>query len=302
MAQRLSGRVAVITGSGNGIGRADALLMAQEGAKVVVNDFAFDDGKSRAEKVTAEIIDNGGTAIARTEDISTFAGSAKLVEAAVEAFGRIDILVNNAGRRAANPITEVSESDFEIVIGSHLRGTYAMIQGVAPIFVAQGHGVILNTGSESGLGHPFNAHYGAAKEGIAGLTRSIARELGPEGVRCNLIRPRANDTGSVETRARLDLLQDKVEVLGKFRLGRRGTRIPSTAAQVAVLSVWLCTDAAANVNGRDFFVAGDQVAVFSEPDPVNTMFRSGGWDLDALDAQADHLLGEMTNEFALIWK
>jgi NAD(P)-dependent dehydrogenase (short-subunit alcohol dehydrogenase family) len=276
--------------------------MAQEGARVVVNDFAFDDGVSRAERVADEIKAQGGTAIARTEDVSTFTEAGKLVQAAVEAFGTIDILVNNAGRRAANEIGDVTEEDFEVVIGSHLRGTFGMIKHTVPIFIEKHHGVILNTGSESGLGHPFNSHYAAAKEGILGLTRSLARELGPEGIRINQIRPRANDTGSVETRKRLERYAAKEEVLGVFRLGRRGKRIPSTAAQVAKLSVWLCTDAAADANGRDFFVAGDQVAVFTEPAPVNTMFRDGGWNLDTLDAQApNNLLAGMFNEFALKW-
>lgn len=172
---RLSGKVAVVTGAGNGIGRAEALEFARQGAAVVVNDCGITaTGESRAVTVAREIMAADGQAIAAEQDISTFSGAAGVVDLAVRTFGRLDALVNNAGLRAQNSIGDLTEEEFDRVVGSHLKGTFAMIKFAAPVFARQEGGVILNTGSEAGLGMPFNSAYAAAKEGIAGLTRTVA--------------------------------------------------------------------------------------------------------------------------------
>ena len=151
--KRLVGKVAIISGSGRGIGRCEAMLLARQGAKVVVNDIGKDpDGKRRADKVAEEIRAEGGEAAVSTDSISTLEGAHRTVQTAVKTFGRLDILVNNAGLRAPTAIDEITEEQWDLVLDSHLKGTYALIKFAVPIFRNQRSGVIINTGSESGLG------------------------------------------------------------------------------------------------------------------------------------------------------
>jgi 3-oxoacyl-[acyl-carrier protein] reductase len=297
--QRLTGKVAIVTGGGQGIGRAEATLMARQGAKVVVSDIGIDDGLLRAERVAAEISAEGGEAIAATENLGTFDGARRVVESAVEHFGRLHIVVNNAGLRAPNAIQDITEADYEKVLDSHLRATFGMIRHAAPIFIEQRAGIIVNTSSESGLGHPYNTAYAAAKEGITGLTRSVARELGAYGVRCNQIRPRAEGTQSPEFMAAFLRYQPQRDALGRFGLGSHGdVHRPSLPEHVAALAVWLCTDAAAAMNGRDFFVMGDEVGLWSEPELIRNNILPSGWTLDLLDKYApDALIHGLHNQF-----
>jgi 3-oxoacyl-[acyl-carrier protein] reductase len=188
--KRLTGKVAVITGSGRGIGRCEALLMAQQGAKVIVSDIGTDaEGASTAGKVAAEIRAASGEAVSCADNVATIEGARRTVDTAVQSYGRLDILVNNAGLRAGNPIDKLTEEQWTLVLDSHLKASFAMTKFAVPVFKRQGGGVIVNTGSEAGLGMIFNSAYAAAKEGIAGLTRSVAREQGRFGIRCNMIRP-----------------------------------------------------------------------------------------------------------------
>ena len=301
--KRLVGKVAIVSGSGRGIGRCEAMLLAAQGAKVVVNDIGkHPDGKRRSDNVVKEIRAAGGDAITSTDSISTLEGAHRTVETAVKNFGGLDILVNNAGLRAAYPIDEVTEEQWNLVLDSHLKGTYALIKYAVPIFRSQRSGVIINTGSESGLGHPFNSAYAAAKEGIAGLTRSVARELGRFGIRCNMIRPRAATPGGPEFMEMYQKWMPAAQALGPYWLGERGhvSSGEMKPERVAALVVWLCTDAAVNVNGRGFYVAGDEVGLWSEPQLVRSMTRAGGWDLDSLDQTGpESLIFDLTNKFLL---
>lgn len=303
--KRLAGKVAIITGSGRGIGRCEALLMAQQGAKVVVSDIGTDvEGASTAGKVAAEIRAAGGEAVALADSVATMEGARRTVEQAIQSYGGLDILVNNAGLRAGNPIDKLSEEQWDLIADSHLKASFAMIKFAVPVFKRQG-GVIVNTGSEAGLGMIFNSAYAAAKEGIAGLTRSVAREQGRFGIRCNMIRPRANvNTGGGEWGKQVFAKwTPMVKALGRYWIGDRGMSGLNRAAhpeQVAELVVWLCTDAAANVNGRSFFVAGEEVGLWSEPELIRSLARPGGWDLDSLDAFArDAMTADLTNPFLI---
>jgi 3-oxoacyl-[acyl-carrier protein] reductase len=301
--KRLVGKVAIVSGSGRGIGRCEAMLLARQGAKVVVNDIGKDpDGKRRADKVAEEIRAEGGEAVVSTDSISTLEGANRTVQTAVKTFGRLDILVNNAGLRAPTAIDEITEEQWDLVVDSHLKGTYALIKFAVPIFRNQRSGVIINTGSESGLGHPFNSAYGAAKEGIAGLTRSLARELGRFGIRCNMIRPRAATPGGPEFMEMYEKWMPIARALGPYWLGERGhvRTGEMNPERVAALVVWLCTDAAVNVNGRGFYVAGEEVGLWSEPELVRCMTRPGGWNLDTLDEFGpDSLIIGLTNKFLI---
>jgi 3-oxoacyl-[acyl-carrier protein] reductase len=304
--QRLLGRRAIVTGGGRGIGRCEALLLANQGTKVVVSDIGTDrEGASTALKVADEIIAGGGEAIHTTDSVATLEGAQRTVNAAVQAFGGLDILVNNAGLRAGNPIDKLSEEQWHSVLDSHLKASFAMIKFAVPIFRRQSAGVIVNTGSEAGLGMIFNSAYAAAKEGIAGLTRSVAREQGRFNIRCNMIRPRATvNTGGGEWGAQVfQKWAPMVRAMGRYWMGDRGLssfRRPAHPERVAELVVWLCTEAAANVNGRSFYVAGDEVGLWSEPELIRSLARPGGWDLDSLDEFAhDVMTGDLTNPFLI---
>ena len=300
--KRLAGKVAIITGSGAGIGRAEALLFAAQGARVVVNDIALRDGTHSAQLVVEQIRAAGGEAVANTDNVADFPGAARVVQAALDAFGGLDIVVNNAGITNFIPVHELSESDWDRMMAVHLKGSFGTIRYASPIMCKQRSGVIINTGSESGLGRVFGANYCAAKEGIVGLTRAVAKELGRFNVRCNAIRPRA--ATNIAEGISLKRFLPVIRALGRYWVG---TRAPVASAldvykpeAVAPLVVWLCTDAAANVNGRDFYVAGNEVGLFPELEPERLLYRDGGWDLDALDGPArEHLVGDLVNRYLL---
>jgi NAD(P)-dependent dehydrogenase (short-subunit alcohol dehydrogenase family) len=304
--KRLADKVAIVTGSGRGIGRCEALLMAQQGAKVVVSDIGSDsEGGSTAANVADEIRAAGGEAVATTDSVVTMEGARRTVDTAVQSFGRLDILVNNAGLRGGNPIDKLTEEEWDRVVDSHLKSSFAMIKFAVPVFKRQGGGVIVNTGSEAGLGMIFNAAYSSAKEGIAGLTRTVAREQGRFGIRCNMIRPRASvNTGGGEWgRQVFRKWLPMAKALGRYWIGDRGLWGLNRTAhpeQVAEFVVWLCTDAAANINGRSFFVAGEEIGLWSEPELIRNLARPGGWDLDSLDSFArDAMTADLTNPFLI---
>src|SRR5581483_7105439 len=194
--QPLAGKVLIVTGAGQpvSIGHSHAIAFAKAGAKVVVNDNGSaqrGDGAdtSLAEAVAQEIRDMGGEAVASTDSVADFDGARRIVETAMDAFGRIDVLINNAGNQRMNRIYEATEEDFDSLIAIHLKGTFNTVRHAAPHMMARKSGVIINTSSTGGLGFYGNSIYAAAKEGIVGFTRSIARDLGPYGIRCNAIRP-----------------------------------------------------------------------------------------------------------------
>jgi 3-oxoacyl-[acyl-carrier protein] reductase len=305
--KRLVGKVAIVTGAGRGIGRSEALLLAAEGAKVLVNDVFIEnrggaDEAQIAMGVVAEIRAAGGEAAANADSVASMQGAERIVNSALREFGRLDILINNAGNVRPGNIYEMNEYDWDRVVQTHLKGAFAMIRFASPTFCRQGSGVIINTGSESGLGHPTMTNYSAAKEGVVGLTRSVARELGRFGLRCNAIRPRAL-TQSVQNLGQTAFrsAQSLERALGKYSLGNRGNVLTDGGPEhVAPLVVWLCTDAAKNVNGRTFYICGDEIGLFSEPELICSLSRIGGWDLDSLDDYArERLIADLTNDFVL---
>lgn len=304
--RRLEGKVAVVTGAGRNIGRAEALLLAAQGAKVVVNDlgggpYGTEVGdQSLAETVAREIRDAGGEAVAETSSISSMEGGAAVVQEAIDVFGRIDILVNNAGIVRPNRIDRMTDQDWELCMNVSLKGSFATIRAATPHMIAQKSGVIVNTGSPSGFGHWGMANYAAAKEGLMGLTRSVARDLGEFGIRCNLIRPVSHITGTFTPEIGQTIAETErlgIPLLWNRRMSQpRMTALPD---HVAALVVWLCTDVAAHVTGRDFYIQGDEVALLPEPEAIRTMFNPGGWTIDAFDepANQDYLVGSIQNRF-----
>lgn len=303
---RFAGKVALVTGAGNNIGRAEAMLLAAQGARVVVNDIrsspydAEPGDDSFADSVAREIRDAGGEAIAITGSIATREGAEAAVQQAIDSFGRIDILVNNAGIVRPSRIDQMSDEDWFACMDVSLTASFYTVRAAAKHMIEQRGGAIVNTGSPSGFGHWGMANYSAAKEGLLGLTRTVARDLGEFGIRCNLVRPVSHLTGTFTPAVQKTI--DESARLGIPLLWNRPMSAPRMTAlpeHVAALVAWLCSDAAAAISGRDFFIQGDEVAVLPEPEAIRTSIFPGGWTLDAFDdaAHRDYLFGDIRNRF-----
>jgi len=303
MANRLEGKVAIVTGSGRGIGRGEALLLAKEGCRVIINDIggsAAGEGSDAtpADEVVAEIKKMGGDAIANYDSVTSMEGGERMVKAALDKWGRLDILVNNAGILRDRMLFNMAEAEWDAVIAVHLKGHFTVTKHAALVFRQQRSGRIVNTSSESGLGNMGQANYSAAKEGIIGLTRTAALDLGRYGVTCNAIRPRAGTrlTISPELREAMERARAAAAAGGNPDESSGQSAMSQIAAlkpeMVAPIVVYLCTDAAANINGRDFIVGGNEISLVSLPGRERTIYREGGWDLDSLDRIFPSTLGQ----------
>jgi 3-oxoacyl-[acyl-carrier protein] reductase len=301
MAGRLEGKVAIVTGGGRGIGRGEALLLASEGCRVIVNDLGGSiggEGKdtSPADEVVAEIKKMGGDGAANYENVASMEGGERMVKQALDTFGRLDILVNNAGILRDRMVFNMSEEEWDIIVAVHLKGHFTATKHAALVFRQQRSGRIICTGSESGLGNMGQANYAAAKEGIVGLTRTLALDLGRYGVTANAIRPRAGTrlTLTPELRAAMERARAAGLAAGPDQpAGADGA--PQLDAnkpeQVAPLVVYLCTDAAANINGRDFIVGGPEISLVTLPQKERSIFMPGGWTVAALEQHFPSTLG-----------
>jgi NAD(P)-dependent dehydrogenase (short-subunit alcohol dehydrogenase family) len=278
MGDRLKGKVAIVTGAGRGIGRGEALALASEGAKVVVNDLGgardgTEASTSPAAEVVAEIKKLGGEAVANYDSVTTMQGGENIVKTAIDSFGKVDILVNNAGILRDRMVFNISEEDWDLVLKVHLYGHFYTIRAVSPFFRQQRHGRIINTSSIAGLYATTygQANYGAAKEGIVGLTRKVARDMGRYGVACNCIRPNAGTRLTLSDEMRKTWPKSAIEMLEQMK-----------PEDIAPLVVWLASDAAANVNGRVFYVETGRIALYSEPVLEKQLVKVGGWTIDEL--------------------
>ena len=277
MTKRLEGKVAIVTGAGRGIGRGEALALASEGAKVVVNDLGGAvDGSgasaSPAEEVVAEIKKLDGEAVANYDSVATEQGGQSIVRTALDTFGKVDILVNNAGILRDKMLFNMTEEDWDTVLKVHLYGHFHTTRAVSPLFRQQRYGRIVNTASVAGLNATTygQANYGAAKEGIVGLTRKVARDMGRYGVTCNCIRPNAGTRLTLSD----EMKEARPEAMARFE--------EMKPEGIAPLVVWLASDDAANVNGRTFFVEKGRVGLYSEPVLEKQLIKPGGWTIDEL--------------------
>lgn len=241
----LDGKRAIVTGASRGIGRAIALELARQGARVVVN---YVSNASAADEVVAAIAAMGGEALAVGADVSTADGAGRLVAACLEGFGGLDILVNNAGITRDTLLARMSEDDWDAVLDTNLKGAFHCIKAAQRTLLRQRSGRIISIGSVSGLmGNAGQANYAAAKAGLVGLCKSVARELGTRGITCNLVAP-----GFVETDMTAKLPANVLETaLEHIPLGRLG-RPEDVAAAVA----FLASDAAAYITGQVICVDG----------------------------------------------
>lgn len=260
----LENKVAVVTGAGRGIGKAIAMEMAREGAKVVVNDVG-DEGCALAAGVVRDIQNAGGEAIANADSVATKEGAEGIITAALTTWGKIDSVVNNAGIINNAPFYEMKPEDFDAVLKVNLYGSYHVSRAAAPFFKQQNHGVFVHMTSSVGLiGSPDLAGYAASKLAIAGLSRSISFDMRKFNVRSNSIAPaafsRMTTTGS----------KDPAHIAYAD-----WARANMRAEQVAPLAVFLVSDAAAGISGQIFGVRCDELYLYNQPRPIRTLHRDG---------------------------
>ena len=289
----LDGRVAIITGSGRGIGREHALLFAQEGAKVVVNDLggAIDgsgDDRTPAQQVVDEIKAMGGEAVANADNVADFEGGQRLIQAAVEAFGDLHILVNNAGILRDRVLVNMSEEEWDAVIHVHLKGHFVPTRFAAAYWREQtkaGKAIkanVINTSSTSGLiGNAGQTNYGAAKAGIAAFSVIAAMELDRYGVRVNAIAPAAR-TRMTEATPGLDQIVKAPEDAAKFDIW--------DPANVSPMVAYLATE---NLpfTGRVFFVQGGKVQNMTPWQMADAIDKDDRWTVAELENEVKKFLG-----------
>ena len=269
MGEMLKGRVAAITGAGNGLGRADALAFAAQGALVVVNDLGtshdgYGQSAGPADRTVEEIRAAGGTAVDNHARVAPEQGAVSVVEQALREFGRIDILVNNAGVIRHSDVDAIRTEDWDLMLRTHLYGMMFATRAAAAHMKAQRYGRILCTSSHIGFGFAGQAAYSTVKEGIVGFARTVARELAPYGVTCNVLRPIAAWRGTAP------------EIRNPLFESNR-------PEDVAALATFLSSEGADAVNGCIFEVLGGHVGLFVDPPPVaRTIRREGGWTAEEL--------------------
>jgi NAD(P)-dependent dehydrogenase (short-subunit alcohol dehydrogenase family) len=285
---RLDGRVAIVTGAGRGIGRSVALLLAQQGASVVVNDLgaALDGSGSDAtpaQQVVAEIGDAGGQAIANAADVSDHGAAEALIRAALEQFGRLDVLVNVAGILRDRMVFSMTEPEWDDVIRVHLRGTFNTTKFAAAHWRSlrdeSAQNRIINFTSVSGLhGAAGQPNYAAAKMGIVGLTYSCANALVRYGVTANVVSPGAATrmTESVPAERRRAASASEAE------------RSPDNVAPVVA---YLASEQSGWINGQIVSARGYEVALYNRPEPIIAIVGTEPWDVDALADQVERSFG-----------
>jgi NAD(P)-dependent dehydrogenase (short-subunit alcohol dehydrogenase family) len=286
----LDGKVALVTGAGRGVGRGIALQMAAAGAAVVVNDLGGTlagenaDGESPAASVAAEIRAAGGEAIADSHSVAEWDGAQAMVQAALDAFGRIDAVVNNAGNLRDSLFHKMEEADFDAVVAVHLKGSFNVSRAAAPHFKAQSSGAYVHMTSTSGLiGNFGQANYAAAKLGIVGLSKSIALDMARFNVRSNAVAPFAWTRMIDSIPANTPEQQKRVDGLKKL--------VPE---RIAPFVTALCSDAAADVTGQVFGVRNNEIYLFSQPRPIRSAHTAEGWTPEAV---ADHVFPMFAKDF-----
>ena len=274
----LEGKVAIVTGAGRGIGRGEALLLAKHGAKIVVNDpgahFDGTGGETKvADQVVQEIKAAGGEAVASYEPVNDFNLSKKIIQKALDSFGRLDILVNNAGILRDKMSFNLSEEDWDSVISVHLKGTFNCTKHAAEYWRAEHKagktvkGRIINTTSDAGLlGNPGQSNYGAAKAAIAAFTIIVAQELQRYGITVNAVAPVARTRLTTDATPSLAALFSQKPPEGQFDI--------LAPENIAPMVAYLASDDAQNITGQVFRVAGD------------TIWLLGGW----------HSIGKIKND------
>ncbi|MFO8100820.1 MAG: SDR family oxidoreductase [Dehalococcoidia bacterium] len=303
MGELLKDKVAVVTGSGRGIGQAVVKELAAQGAKVVVNDLGANlDGTGTeggpADQTVADIKAAGGEAVANTDNIATKEGSENLIKAAVDNFGRIDIVVNCAGILRDKMLHKMEWEDFDAVVKVHLYGTFGTIRAAVPYMRDQGFGRIINFSSIGGggggpLGNPGQANYTAAKAGIIGLSRTVAMEGGRKNITCNVVFPAAKTRmgwsddleKAWDARAAQGIVDATTTVLDKMKAGELQPE------DIAPMIAYLGSDEAQRINGCIFHILGREIRLYGEMLPERSIFSQGErWTVEELQKVAPRLV------------
>jgi len=281
---RLNDKVAIITGAGRGIGKEICLYLAKEGAKIVVNDLGGDrdgsGGGKIADKVVNEINELGSEAVANYDSVGTVEGGNNIFNSAMDAFGQADILVNNAGILRDRTLYNMEESDWDVIMEVHLKGHYNCTRPLVRYIrdTNRSDCRIINMSSVSGLfGNFGQVNYGAAKEGIAGFTRSLALEVAKYNCTVNTISPGA------ATRLTIDL----IEAAGRKYDENDWTQGPE---QIAPVVAWLCTDAAKDVTSQIIHSQGGILGIMQQPAIIKSFTTDDLWSLDQLDSLIPELV------------
>jgi NAD(P)-dependent dehydrogenase (short-subunit alcohol dehydrogenase family) len=286
----LDGRVAVVTGSGRGIGREFALCLAREGASLVVNDVGVSlDGQGSdddpAAQVCKEIEALGGKAVPNYDSVSDFAAAERIVNTAVDAFGQLDILVNNAGIVRDRSLLKMEEEDFDAVVAVHMKGTFNCSRHAAPIMKEAGYGRIINITSSAGLRGNFGqTNYGAAKAAMMGMTFIWALELGKYGITVNAVAP----AGATRMTAAL--------------FERTGEKPPpeQDPALNAPLVAFVASERASHVNGQILGRTDYAYTIFQHPKQIAWMWRDGGWEPGQVADHFDQVLGQHLQHVGMV--
>jgi NAD(P)-dependent dehydrogenase (short-subunit alcohol dehydrogenase family) len=286
----LEGRVAVVTGSGRGIGREFALCMAREGAHIVVNDVGVSlDGQGTEEDPAAQVCKEieaiGTKAVPSYDSVSDFEAAGRIIQTAVDAFGKIDILVNNAGIVRDRSLVKMSEDDFDAVLAVHLKGAFGCTRHAAPLMKDAGYGRIINITSSAGLRGNFGqTNYGAAKAALMGVTFVWALELGKYGITVNGVAPAG------ATRMTASLFE------------RSGTTPPpeQDPALNAPLVAYLASEQAGHVNGQILGRTDYAYTIFQHPKQIAFMWRDGGWTPELVAEHFDQVLGQHLQQVGMV--
>lgn len=283
---RLDGRIAVVTGSGRGIGAECAKLMAREGAKVVINDLGGSTDGTGAARIADEVVEEiraaGGEAAANYDSVADPAGGQAIFQTAIDAFGGLDILVNNAGILRDKTIFNMEEADWDAVLDVHLKGHYCCSRPFAK-YIRENNRTncrIINFSSTSGLfGNFGQANYGAAKAGIAGFTRVLALELAKYGTTVNTISPGAL------TRMTIPLREARGQQVQETDIDTGGPQ------HVAPVVAWLASEEAAGISNQILHAASGMIGIMQQPRIIKSFHKkSGAWTLDELDDFIPQLL------------
>lgn len=285
----LEGKVVVVTGAANGIGRAAALALAAQGARVVVNDLNVSlDGTSASQSTASQVVEEiraaGGEAIANGDSVAEYASAQRIVEAAADTYGRVDAVVNNAGIVRDKMFHRLTPEDFDAVVKVHLYGCFNLSHAAAGHFREQGGGSLINMTSNSAvIGNRGQANYCAAKLGIVGLSKAMALDMAAFNVRSNCIAPLAWSRMTQTIPAKTEEQARHVE-----KIRRMG---PET---IAPLICYLASDASADVSGQVFAIRMNEIFLMSQSRPVRSVHRADGWTTQRI---AEHGMAALRASF-----